>query len=188
MDSLFDVFAGSEPDTTREGVMVMDMGLHAIPTMVEPQQIIEVLIPGVEERARHLPPLTSSGRLMPGRPTIISHQALHGSHVLHRQRCCIFCTHSLYVCFVSNELCFFGIMWCWFIIHAILMTSTFSTTTNHNHPPPPRATLLFHLAVCIMLISELLQASALYCINVVTLAHIGKLVLHTPNCDPVYQL
>ena len=46
--------------------MVMDMGLHAIPTLVEPQQIIQVLIPGVEERARHLPPLTSSSRLMPG--------------------------------------------------------------------------------------------------------------------------
>ena len=46
--------------------MVMDMGLHAIPTLVEPQQIIQVLIPGVEERARHLPPLTSFSRLMPG--------------------------------------------------------------------------------------------------------------------------
>ena len=46
--------------------MVMDMGLHAIPTLVEPQQIRQVLTPGVEERARHLPPLTSSGRLMPG--------------------------------------------------------------------------------------------------------------------------
>lgn len=46
--------------------MVMDMGLHAIPTLVEPQQIIQILIPGVEERARHLPPLTSSSRLMPG--------------------------------------------------------------------------------------------------------------------------
>lgn len=46
--------------------MVMDMGLHAIPTLVEPQQMIQVLIPGVEERARHLPPLTSIGRLMPG--------------------------------------------------------------------------------------------------------------------------
>lgn len=46
--------------------MVMDMGLHAIPTLVEPQQIIQVLIPGVEERARHLPPLMSSSRLMPG--------------------------------------------------------------------------------------------------------------------------
>ncbi len=57
---------GSEPDNTREGVMVMDMGLHAIPTLVEPQQIIQVLIPGVEERARHLPPLMSSSRLMPG--------------------------------------------------------------------------------------------------------------------------
>ena len=44
----------------------MDMGLHAIPTLVEPQQIIQILIPGVEERARHLPPLTSSSRLMPG--------------------------------------------------------------------------------------------------------------------------
>ncbi len=60
------VAAGSEPDNTREGVMVMDMGLHAIPTLVEPQQIIQVLIPGVEERARHLPPLMSSSRLMPG--------------------------------------------------------------------------------------------------------------------------
>ena len=46
--------------------MVMDMGLHAIPTLVEPQQMIQVLIPGVEERARHLPPLASFGRLMPG--------------------------------------------------------------------------------------------------------------------------
>ena len=46
--------------------MVMDMGLHAIPTLVEPQQIIQILIPGVEERARHLPPLTSTNRLMPG--------------------------------------------------------------------------------------------------------------------------
>ena len=60
------LYAGSEPDNTREGVMVMDMGLHAIPTLVEPQQIIQVLVPGVEERARHLPPLTSSSRLMPG--------------------------------------------------------------------------------------------------------------------------
>lgn len=52
--------------------MVMDMGLHAIPTLVEPQQIIQVLIPGVEERARHLPPLTSSSRLMPGETTEIT--------------------------------------------------------------------------------------------------------------------
>ena len=63
------VLAGSEPDNTREGVMVMDMGLHAIPTLVEPQQIIQILIPGVEERARHLPPLTSTSRLMPGHST-----------------------------------------------------------------------------------------------------------------------
>lgn len=49
--------------------MVMDMGLHAIPTLVEPQQMIQVLVPGVEERARHLPPLNTFGRLMPGRLT-----------------------------------------------------------------------------------------------------------------------
>lgn len=60
--------AGSEPDISREGVMVMDMGLHAIPTLVEPQQMIQVLVPGVEERARHLPPLATFGRLMPGTP------------------------------------------------------------------------------------------------------------------------
>lgn len=51
--------------------MVMDMGLHAIPTLVEPQQMVQVLIPGVEERARHLPPLASFGRLMPGMPAIL---------------------------------------------------------------------------------------------------------------------
>ena len=52
--------------------MVMDMGLHAIPTLVEPQQMIQVLIPGVEEQARHLPPLASFGRLMPGMSTSAS--------------------------------------------------------------------------------------------------------------------
>ena len=85
---------GSEPDISREGVMVMDMGLHAIPTLVEPQQMIQVLIPGVEERARHLPPLASFGRLMPG--MLRAHLPPHLP----------ICVHMPYVCIQEAWRCY----------------------------------------------------------------------------------
>ena len=70
--------------------MVMDMGLHAIPTLVEPQQIIQILVPGVEERARHLPPLTSSSRLMPGE-ILADHASLSACTI---NLCCNFHSHQ----------------------------------------------------------------------------------------------
>lgn len=89
--------------------MVMDMGLHAIPTLVEPQQIIQVLIPGVEERARHLPPLTSSGRLTPG-PLTFQEQCMAfmtSMCCLGKRRC--FCIPTACL-FWGSRLCFLGMI------------------------------------------------------------------------------
>ncbi|KAK9828712.1 hypothetical protein WJX72_001669 [[Myrmecia] bisecta] len=50
----------------REGVMVIDMGLHLLPGLQEPQQLHQVLVPGLQERARLLPPLLSIKQISPG--------------------------------------------------------------------------------------------------------------------------
>ncbi len=55
-----------DPQSARGGVMVMDMGLHVVPGLPEPQQLQQILPPGLEERARHVPPLRTTRQLMPG--------------------------------------------------------------------------------------------------------------------------
>ncbi len=46
--------------------MVVDMGLHLLTGLPEAQQLHQVLVPGLQERARRLPPLQSAQQLSPG--------------------------------------------------------------------------------------------------------------------------
>eukprot|EP00891_Asterochloris_glomerata_P003990 jgi/Astpho2/3990/Aster-x0182 len=41
------------------------MGVYAVATLTEPQQLHQILVPGLE-RARHLPPLMAISQLAPG--------------------------------------------------------------------------------------------------------------------------
>ncbi|KAK9805480.1 hypothetical protein WJX72_000629 [[Myrmecia] bisecta] len=50
----------------REGITVVDMGLHQLARSTEPQQLHQILVPGILDRARHLPPLMSVKQLSPG--------------------------------------------------------------------------------------------------------------------------
>ena len=46
--------------------MVMDMGTHVFKDLPEPKQLYQALAPGLEERARVVPPLSTSEQLSPG--------------------------------------------------------------------------------------------------------------------------
>ena len=52
--------------------MVMDMGLHVVPGLHEAQQLQQILPPGLEERARHVPPLRTTRQIMPGAGRMVS--------------------------------------------------------------------------------------------------------------------
>ena len=44
----------------------MDMGTHVFKDLPEPKQLYQALAPGLEERARVVPPLSTSEQLTPG--------------------------------------------------------------------------------------------------------------------------
>ena len=43
----------------RETICVVDMGLHLLPLMTGARLVLQMLVPGLEDRARALPPLRS---------------------------------------------------------------------------------------------------------------------------------
>ena len=49
------------------GLVVIDMGTHILPKIPNAQLLVQVAVPGLEERARCLPPLRSK-EMSPGRP------------------------------------------------------------------------------------------------------------------------
>ena len=51
---------------TTGSLVVMDMGTHVFKDLPEPNQLYQVLAPGLEERARVVPPLSTSEQLSPG--------------------------------------------------------------------------------------------------------------------------
>eukprot|EP00891_Asterochloris_glomerata_P005056 jgi/Astpho2/5056/fgenesh1_pg.00071_%23_35_t len=51
---------------TTGSLVVMDMGTHVFKDLPEPKQLYQVLAPGLEERARVVPPLSTSEQLSPG--------------------------------------------------------------------------------------------------------------------------
>ena len=44
----------------------MDMGMHVFHDLPEPKQLFQILVPGLEERARMLPKLSTAEQLSPG--------------------------------------------------------------------------------------------------------------------------
>ena len=51
------------------GVMVIDMGTHILPKVAGAQLLVQIGVPGLEERARCSPPLRSR-ELTPGKPSV----------------------------------------------------------------------------------------------------------------------
>ena len=45
----------------------MDMGTHVFHDLPEPKQLFQILVPGLEERARMLPKLSTAEQLSPGK-------------------------------------------------------------------------------------------------------------------------
>ena len=49
------------------GLVLMDMGQHVVQDYPQPLSLHQVLLPGLEDRARAFPPLSSAKQLAPGR-------------------------------------------------------------------------------------------------------------------------
>ena len=64
---VFDLlWACAEVRQEGSGLMVMDMGQHVVQDYPQPMSLHQVLLPGLEDRARAFPPLTSARQLAPG--------------------------------------------------------------------------------------------------------------------------
>ena len=61
------------------GLIVIDMGSHILPKVPGAQLLIQIAVPGLEERARCLPPLRSK-ELTPGKPLTDDFVALSVMH------------------------------------------------------------------------------------------------------------
>ena len=57
---------GDKEDAGAASLIVMDMGMHVFHDLPEPKQLFQILVPGLEERARMLPKLSTAEQLSPG--------------------------------------------------------------------------------------------------------------------------
>eukprot|EP00891_Asterochloris_glomerata_P003362 jgi/Astpho2/3362/Aster-04706 len=57
---------GDKDDAGAGSLIVMDMGMHVFHDLPEPKQLFQILVPGLEERARMLPKLSTAEQLSPG--------------------------------------------------------------------------------------------------------------------------
>lgn len=53
------LLAGQHPQRHQDTVCVVDMGMHLLPKVVGARLVVQLLVPGLEERARAVKPLAS---------------------------------------------------------------------------------------------------------------------------------
>ena len=60
------VYAADPKSLESHSLMVMDMGQHVVQDLAQPLTLHQVLVPGLEDRARAFPPLATAQQISPG--------------------------------------------------------------------------------------------------------------------------
>lgn len=63
---LLTVHAANPKSLEAHSLMVMDMGQHVVQDLAQPLTLHQVLVPGLEDRARAFPPVSTVQQLSPG--------------------------------------------------------------------------------------------------------------------------
>ena len=63
---LLTVHAANPKSLEAHSLMVMDMGQHVVQDLAQPLTLHQILVPGLEDRARAFPPLSTARQLSPG--------------------------------------------------------------------------------------------------------------------------